>query len=105
MPVTFFLATNPEKKLQGLVEEVHRSAEVRGEDGNTVLVRVSFDQQTFRDTIGNPNIDAGATAKVHCGKRSIGYVYLHDLVDFVVARICDQLEVRHALMPRWGCDK
>jgi 4-hydroxy-3-polyprenylbenzoate decarboxylase len=27
---------------------------------------------------------------------------LSDLVDFVVARICDQLEVEHRLMPRWG---
>jgi len=25
-----------------------------------------------------------------------------DLVDFVVARICDQLGVAHALLPRWG---
>lgn len=27
---------------------------------------------------------------------------MDDLVDFVVARILDQLEVRHALVPRWG---
>ena len=27
---------------------------------------------------------------------------LHDLVDFIVARICDQLGVEHALMRRWG---
>jgi 4-hydroxy-3-polyprenylbenzoate decarboxylase len=27
---------------------------------------------------------------------------MHDLVDFVVARICDQLGVKHALMQRWG---
>jgi 4-hydroxy-3-polyprenylbenzoate decarboxylase len=27
-----------------------------------------------------------------------------DLVDFVVARILDQLGVPHALMPRWGED-
>ena len=25
-----------------------------------------------------------------------------DLVDFVVARICDQLEVEHDLIRRWG---
>jgi 4-hydroxy-3-polyprenylbenzoate decarboxylase len=25
-----------------------------------------------------------------------------DLVDFVVARICDQLGVEHSLMKRWG---
>jgi 4-hydroxy-3-polyprenylbenzoate decarboxylase len=27
---------------------------------------------------------------------------VQDLVDFVVARICDQLEVPHQLMKRWG---
>ena len=67
LPVTFFLATNPEKKLEGNVEEVHRSAEVRGDEGNTVLIRVSFDQQKLREAIGDPKIGAGATAKVHCG--------------------------------------
>lgn len=29
---------------------------------------------------------------------------LHDLVDFVVARILDQLDVEHTLMRRWGED-
>jgi 4-hydroxy-3-polyprenylbenzoate decarboxylase len=27
---------------------------------------------------------------------------IDDLVDFVVARICDQLDIEHALMKRWG---
>lgn len=27
---------------------------------------------------------------------------LRDLIDFVVARICDQLGLQHALVPRWG---
>ena len=27
---------------------------------------------------------------------------IQDLVDFVVARICDQLGVQHQLMKRWG---
>lgn len=27
---------------------------------------------------------------------------VQDLIDFVVARICDQLEVEHSLMRRWG---
>jgi len=27
---------------------------------------------------------------------------VEDMVDFVVARILDHLEVGHALMPRWG---
>jgi len=29
-------------------------------------------------------------------------VTIHDLVDFVVQRICDQLEVEEKLTPRWG---
>ena len=69
------------------VEEVERSAEVRGEEGNTVLVRVSFDQQVLRSAIADPKIGASATAKVECGKRAIGYVWFHDLVDFIRAKI------------------
>jgi 4-hydroxy-3-polyprenylbenzoate decarboxylase len=29
---------------------------------------------------------------------------IEDLVDFVVARIMDQLDIQHQLMPRWGLD-
>ena len=83
LPVTFFLATNPQEKLQGLVEHVDTSAEVRGESGNTVLVRVSFDQEAFRRMNSDPKIGATATAKIHCGQRAIGYVLFHDLIDFV----------------------
>jgi hypothetical protein len=56
---------------------------VRGESGNTVLVRVSFDQAAFRAMNSDPKIGATATAKIHCGDRAIGYVLFHDLVDFV----------------------
>jgi multidrug efflux pump subunit AcrA (membrane-fusion protein) len=91
LPVTFFLATNPQKQLEGQVEHVDTSAEVRGEDGNTVLVRVSFDQNALREANKNPKIGAGATAKIHCGQRAIGYVWFHDLVDFVRAKILFRL--------------
>lgn len=87
LPVTFFLATSPEDQIAGKVVEVHRNAEVRGDDGNTVLVRVSFDQQMLRQTVSDPKIGAGATAKIHCGRRAIGYVWFHDLIDFVRAKI------------------
>jgi multidrug efflux pump subunit AcrA (membrane-fusion protein) len=87
LPVTFFLATNPQKKLQGRVEHVDTSAEVRGEVGNTVLVRVSFDQKALREINSDPKIGATATAKIHCGRQPIGYVLFHDLVDFVRAKI------------------
>lgn len=87
LPVTFFLATNPSAEVRGTVQEVERSAEVRGEEGNTVLVRVAFDQKALRDVIADPKIGASATAKIHCGKRALGYVWFHDLVDFIRAKI------------------
>jgi flavin prenyltransferase len=33
-----------------------------------------------------------------------GVTAIHDLVDFVVARICDQLGVEHSLTKRWGAN-
>jgi multidrug efflux pump subunit AcrA (membrane-fusion protein) len=87
LPVTFILALNPGETLKGTVEDIERSAKVRGETGNTVLVRVSFDQNRLREVVENPNVGNTATAKVHCGKRAIGYVWFHDLVDFIRSKI------------------
>jgi multidrug efflux pump subunit AcrA (membrane-fusion protein) len=87
LPVTFFLATNPAEQLQGEVDIEELSAEVRGESGNTVLVHVNFDQAKLHQVVEKPKIGASATAKIHCGKRAIGYVWFHDLVDFIRAKI------------------
>jgi hypothetical protein len=87
LPVTFILALNPGETLEGTVEDIERSAKVRGETGNTVLVRVSLDQNRLREVVENPNVGNTATAKIHCGKRAIGYVWFHDLVDFVRSKI------------------
>ncbi len=91
LPVTFILATSPSEKIEGKVVEIHRSAEVHGEEGNSVLLRVTFDQDQLREVISDPKIGATATAKVYCGQRSIGYVYLHDAVDFVRSKILFRL--------------
>ncbi|MEX2091578.1 MAG: HlyD family efflux transporter periplasmic adaptor subunit [Pirellulales bacterium] len=91
LPVEFILATHPANKLQGLVEDIEPSAEVRGDEGNTVLVRVSFDQKMLRETFSEPKIGAGVTAKIHCGRRSFAFVWLHDLLDFVRAKILFRL--------------
>jgi hypothetical protein len=87
LPVEFILALNPGEILHGVVENVGWSAEVRGETGNTVRVLVSFDQSRLREVVTDPKVDNTATAKIHCGTRAIGYVWLHDLIDFVRAKI------------------
>lgn len=85
--VRYILATDPGTTHQGRVIEVHRMAEVKGEEGNTVLVRVAIDKRDLDD------LRPGATviARIHCGTRSIGYVWLHDLFAFIRQRILFRL--------------
>lgn len=84
LPVKFILATDPATEYEGRVKEAHLSAEVRGEEGNTVLLRVAFDKSQLPPS---PRPGAGVQAQVHCGRASIGYVWFHDLVAFVQSRI------------------
>ncbi len=94
LQVTFYLATEPGELLTGYIEsedDIDTTAEARGEDGNTVLLRVKFDDgelARLREIIsGNPKVGTEAIAKVHCGQKPIGYVYLHDLIDFLKAKV------------------
>jgi biotin carboxyl carrier protein len=91
LPVDFILATHPGDPLEGWVENIESSAEVRGDEGNTVLVRVGFDQAMLRKTFPDPKIGAGVTAKIHCGQRSFAFVWLHDVLDFVRSKILFRL--------------
>lgn len=89
LPVTFFLATNTEEKLTGelLAENVSATAEVRGEQGTTVLLKVVFDQDEFEQKILDPKVGAEVRARVAAGRCSYAYAYLHDLIDFLRAKV------------------
>lgn len=83
LEVTYILATEPGTTRFGTVKEIHRGAEVRGDEGNTVLIKVAIDKNDL------PDLRPGATvtAQVHCGTRSLGYVMLHDVIAFIQSRI------------------
>ena len=99
LPVTFILAGIPDTNFYGTVELVESTAEARGDEGNTVLIRVKLDPNELarlRGVIGgggpkDPKVGAEAIAKVTCGKAPAGYVYLHDLFDFVQAKVLFRL--------------
>ena len=82
--VEYILATHPELKLQGRVTEINPRAEVRGEEGATVLMRVAIDRNDLPQVQEGdlPQLGGGVTARVYCGKRAIGYVWFHDLLAF-----------------------
>lgn len=87
LKVTFYLASQPAEQFTGHVTMIETTAEARGEEGNTVRLRVEFDQgelSRLRDLVGsNPKVGTEAIAKVHCGEQPVYYVYLHDLIDFI----------------------
>lgn len=87
LEVRYRLAADPDHGRTATVSEVHYAAEVRGEEGNTVLVRT---------TLGDANLPplrpgAEASAKVYAGRRALGYVLLHDAVDFIRTKVLFRL--------------
>ncbi len=87
--VTYILALEPGTKRHGKIEEIARSAEVRGEEGNTVLTYVELDKDEMEQLRKDQKLKQGAevTAKVCCGDRALGYVLLHDVFEFIQSKI------------------
>jgi len=86
LPVTFRLSSDDREQHTGHVVEVSQTADVAaGADAArspTVTVKVAFDElalgESFRREL-RPGVSA--RAQIACGRRSIGYVWLHDLWD------------------------
>jgi multidrug efflux pump subunit AcrA (membrane-fusion protein) len=89
LDVSYILALQPGTTRHGKIEEVARSAEVRSEEGNTVLIYVELDKTEMEQLRTGQKLKQGAevTAKVYCGRRPLGYVLLHDLIEFVQSKI------------------
>jgi multidrug resistance efflux pump len=83
LPVTIMLASEPGKKYQGRLVEFHDRAEEDPQEGSTVLLKVLFDKSQLQ----HPRSGAAALVKVHCGRRSLGYVWFHDIWEFFESRV------------------
>lgn len=87
--VDYILATDPGTRHFGTVREIHEQAEIRGEEGNTVLVRITIDPSRHeKEELG---AGASVTARIACGKRAAGYVWFHDVLGFIQSQILFRL--------------
>ncbi|MCA9236260.1 MAG: HlyD family efflux transporter periplasmic adaptor subunit [Planctomycetales bacterium] len=95
LSVTFILATHPSEKLTGRVVEIHYNAEVEGDEGNTVRMDVEFEQSQLKRLVADPardlKVGADVKVKVHCGRAAVGYVWFHELWEFIQSRILFRL--------------
>jgi hypothetical protein len=77
------LSSHPGKEFHGRVVEIEQSAEVRGEEGNTILVRVEVD----KNTLPHLHDQTTVTAKLYCGQKSLGFTWFCDLIETVQAKV------------------
>ena len=85
LKVTYIAATNPDDKLTGKVTKIHRMAELDEDEGHSVLVKVNINRDDIPDEVRRPG--ATVTAKIYCGKRPIGYVWIHELIETIQSRV------------------
>lgn len=82
---------------------IHRAADVHLKERRKLVL---VPRETPLSVIQLDNmrraVEAGAVVLPAMPGFYHGVQSIRDLVDFVVARICDQLGVRHSLMRRWG---
>lgn len=75
--VSFVLATHSETTYDGQVERMSMVSEPDAERGLCATAIVKFDEQQ----VPNLRPGGGVRAEIHCGKRSLGYVWLRDFID------------------------
>jgi multidrug efflux pump subunit AcrA (membrane-fusion protein) len=81
--VTFILGSESTTTLKGRIKEISKSAEVRSDEGNTVLIKVAIDKSQIPNLVPG----AGVTAKIKCGRTSLGYAWLHEVFTFIQTKI------------------
>ncbi len=84
---------------------IHRAADVHLKEQRKLIV---MPRETPLGSIQLENMKRLADAGAVVLPASPGFYHdprtIHDLIDFVVARICDQLGIQHSLMKRWGSE-
>ncbi|MFO7906546.1 MAG: hemolysin D [Pirellulaceae bacterium] len=83
LDVSYVTAADPRSSKKGTLKRVARMTEVKGEDGPTVELIVEID----REDLYEPSPGTTVTAKVKCGRCSLGYSWFHEAIEWVQKHI------------------
>lgn len=83
LDVDFQLPSEPGRNYHGKVREVSLISESNDKSSGHVRAVVEFDSQQ----VGQLRPGATAIPRIHCGQKSLGYVWLHDLIDAIRIRL------------------
>ena len=87
LDVTYIVATNPHEEFKGKVVEIEPGYEATEEYGHTATMRVDIDETDLKDRLQGIRPEATVTAKVNCGRRAIGFVWLHELFEWFQKKV------------------
>jgi len=82
LPVRYRLATATESTYDGLLDSISTRSAVSETEGSVVPLFAALSEPTPPA----PRIGADVTAKIDCGKKSLGYVLFGDVIEFVRKR-------------------
>src|SRR5690606_18891202 len=77
--VKFMLPADPDHTVTGKLTDFALATELDAEQESTVAATVEFD----RNDVAGLRPGATAVAKIYCGQRSLGFVWFHDLYDYL----------------------
>lgn len=77
LPLRFVLETDPERRLDGTLARFGTMTEVNKANEPSLRATASYDNESIK----HPRPGATVIARIDCGERIIGYVWLHDLID------------------------
>ena len=79
LPISFLMAADPSTRHYGELTEISLVTEVTGENQQTIKVKVEIDT----DSLPVKQAGTGVTAQIVCGRSSLGYLWLHDVQEFL----------------------
>ncbi len=87
--VTFVLKSHTNESFEGILEEIQETASLSEDHGNSYRLRVRFNKQDVLDRLNLLELNQGTEviAKVYCGRRSAGYTFFHELIEWVQIRL------------------
>ena len=79
--VTFSLVSHPGAEFEGKMVSVDHQIDAHSDEGNTCLIRVSFENGAIDKNL--LRVGTRVNAKIHCGQRSVGYVMFHEAIEAI----------------------
>jgi multidrug resistance efflux pump len=77
--VRYVLATDPGNERHGYVVDVHDKTDMDEEEGHSIKVKVAINEKDLKD----PRPGAKVQAEIYAGRRSVGYVWFHEVGEWI----------------------